>query len=198
MVNVPFEVFYVPLFHRKRVKYFEEPKCEVFIVKSTIQPYMKVKVWWTKEGHRKLEEIYETIPLFDENNCYGGFVNGRPMICPQAPIFTCAGPERPPILYRVVHEQQPHYGMKARGYGLVEVTPLLFQVLVDKHLNWQCRDPSPFISTTNRWGKIRQIINILHKRGCSGLRVVVFRSSGPGWDHKPSIFSRATSRPRAS
>ncbi len=184
MDNVPYEMFHVALFDRKPVKYFERPECEVLGAKSTTQPYTKFKIWWTKKGHAKLNEHYPNLPAFEESNWHGGFVNGRPMINPAVPVFTCAGSQRPEILYRVVHDQQPHYGMKARGYGHVEITPLLFQAQVDRHLNWRCRDPSPFISTTNCHKKIRRIIRTLRRHGKTGLRIIKFRSSGPGWDHK--------------
>ncbi|KAI1427799.1 hypothetical protein F5Y12DRAFT_791496 [Xylaria sp. FL1777] len=181
---VPSELFYVPLFEMKPLEYSKRPECKVFLVRSTIQPYINVSYWWDKEGQTELAKLYKDIPAYDEINWHGGFVNGRPMINPSVPVFTCAGRKRPSILYRVVHEEQPHYGMKARGYGLVDVTPLLFQVLVTKHLNWRCRHPSPFMSTTNSYRKVQQIIKTLHRHGKTGLRIVIFRSSGTGWDHK--------------
>ncbi|KAI0969478.1 hypothetical protein F4678DRAFT_463261 [Xylaria arbuscula] len=184
MGRVPFEIIHVPLFQRTAVKYLDQPKCKVFMVKSTLDPHVKVKLWWTKGGYEELKKRYENISDYDEINLHGGFVNGRPLINLSVPVFTCAGLDRSRVFYRVVHDQQPHYGMKARGYGLVKVTPLLFQVLVDKHLNWRCRHHSPFMSVTNCHTKIRQIIRILQKRGKTGLRVITFRSDGEGWDHK--------------
>ncbi|TGJ82732.1 hypothetical protein E0Z10_g6024 [Xylaria hypoxylon] len=179
-----YETFYMPPFERKSVKHSQRPKCEAFIVKSTIEPHTKAKVWWTKEGHRKLEVLYNNLAVFDDNNYHRGFVNGRPMIHPSVPVSTCAGSKRPPILYRVVCEQQPCYGMKAHGHGLLNVTPLNFQSLVDKHLSWRCRDPSTSSRQQTLGRKVWQLIKALQKSGISGLQIVIFSSSGPGWDHK--------------
>ncbi|KAI0096274.1 hypothetical protein GGR51DRAFT_567363 [Nemania sp. FL0031] len=181
--QVPLEVLHVPLFERKWVKYFERPQAKAFLVRSTVT-LAKVKLWWTREGYAELKKHYTGLPAFDENSWHGGFIEGRQLVNPCVPVFTCAGLERPPILYRVVHEQQPYYGLKARGYGSVKITPTLFQAFVDKHLNWRTRNLSPFISVTDSWSKVQHIKRLLQERGGTGLRIVVFRSSGPGWNHK--------------
>lgn len=184
MSNVPLEVFQVPLFEKKKIEYDEDPECKVFMVRSTVQPHCKFKIWWTKAGYELLKELYPDLPEYDEIGRHGGFVHGRPMSNPSVDVFTCAGSERPRDLFRVTFSEQPHDGIKARGYGLVEVTPCHFQMFVDKHMNWSCRDPSPFMSTTNSRTKVNQIIDILQSRGKIGIRVYRFRSYGPGWDHK--------------
>ncbi|KAI1186274.1 hypothetical protein F5B17DRAFT_431744 [Nemania serpens] len=184
MSEVPSECFHIPLFERRQVEYSERPECEVFMVKCTIAPHIKVRCWCTTEGRANLQTLYKDLPEFDEDRKQGGFVNGRPMSKLSVPVFTCTGQERPQIFYRVVHHQQPYYGRKARGYGLVKVTPLMFQMLVDRHLKWQCRQPSPFMSATNSWEKAERITRVLQKHGCTGIQIIEFRSSGPGWDHK--------------
>ncbi|KAI1120362.1 hypothetical protein F5Y10DRAFT_258580 [Nemania abortiva] len=179
MSEVPLEVFYVPLFERKWVKYIDRPEAQVFLVKSTENKTVdRVNVWWTREGYSKLKKYHPDLPDFDEYAFHGGFINGRPLLKPSVPIFTCAGSARPRILYRVVHKDQPDYGLRARGYGRTKATPELFQALVDKHLIWKARNRSPFISTTNSWGKVQRMIKALQEKGLTGVRVVVFRFEG--------------------
>ncbi|KAJ3565500.1 hypothetical protein NPX13_g7482 [Xylaria arbuscula] len=181
---VPTEVFQVPLFGKKKIEWDVNPEYMVFVVASTVQPHYKFKIWWTKVGYAILKAVYPDLPEYDEEGRHGGFVRGRPMIKVSVNIRTCGGSERPRTLYRVTFDEQPHDGIKARGYGQVEVTPWHFQMFVDKHMNWSCRDPSPFMSTINDWIKVKQIIRILELRGKTGIRVYKFRTSGAGWDHK--------------
>ncbi|KAI1110487.1 hypothetical protein F5Y14DRAFT_361637 [Nemania sp. NC0429] len=182
--GVPLERFDVPVFDRKFVAPSERPDCEVFMVKSTTQEHLKMRCWCTTEGEADLRTQYDNLPEFEEDPRRGGFVNGQPLMNLSVPVSTCVGARRPRILYRVVHDGQPHYGRKARGYGIVKVTPLMFQMLVTKHLRWQCRQPSPFMSTTNSWEKVGKIIGNLREHGFTGIQVIEFRSSGRGWDHK--------------
>ncbi|KAI0412779.1 hypothetical protein F5X98DRAFT_379460 [Xylaria grammica] len=182
-MEVPAETFSVPIFQMKPVEYSDRPECGAFLVKSVLESHIKYKLWWTEGEHMELRNLYEDIPAYDENNSYGGFVNGYPMTHRSEQISTCAGPGRPKVLYRVIHDEQPHEGLKARGHGLIEPTALFFQLLVVKHLIWQCRIPSPFLSATNSPAKVERLIKILKRRGCTGIRVVEFRSCGPGWDH---------------
>ncbi|KAI0869902.1 hypothetical protein GGS24DRAFT_477216, partial [Hypoxylon argillaceum] len=105
----------------------------MFLVKSAITP-MKVRLWRNKEGNDELKKAYPSTPDFDEKASRGGFRTGRALEQLALPISTCGGRDRPPILYRVVHDGQPHGGMKARGFGLVKVTHETFQVLFDKHI----------------------------------------------------------------
>jgi hypothetical protein len=121
MSEVPSEVFRVLRFDKQWVTYSDRPESKVFLVRSTTTP-IKVNLWRTEEGYVELKKLYPGLPDFNEDAWHGGFVNGRPLLELSVPVCTCAGSERPPILYRVVHEQQPYYGMKARGYGRVKVT----------------------------------------------------------------------------
>ncbi|KAI0509743.1 hypothetical protein F5B22DRAFT_657929 [Xylaria bambusicola] len=184
MDKVPVELFRVPLFEPEWVRYDERPECTVFAVKSKVQPHFRFKIWWKKEGHEQLSKCYKGLSKYEEQNYHGGFVNGLPIIELSVPVRTCIGCQRPKILYRVVHDAQPHYGIKARGYGLVHVTPLHFQLLVANHMEWRCRDPSPFMSTTDSLEKVRQIIRIYQSKGMTGIRVHKFRSNGPEWEQE--------------
>ncbi|RWA07112.1 hypothetical protein EKO27_g7991 [Xylaria grammica] len=189
-MEVPTETFSIPIFHMKPVlDYSDRPGYGAFLVKSQIEPHIKYKLWWTEQEHMELRNLYEDIPEFHKDNRCGGFVTGYPLTHRSEQICTCAGPERPEVLYRVVHDEQPHEGLKARGHGLIEPTPLFFQLLVVKHLIWQCRIPSPFLSATNSRAKVGRLMKVLEKHGCTGIRVVKFRSGGPGWDHgKQRLF----------
>ncbi|KAI1637716.1 hypothetical protein F4809DRAFT_660772 [Biscogniauxia mediterranea] len=97
------------------------PNAKAWIVKSKVEPNKSVKLWMRPEFHQKLQLMYPKIPGVDDLYHPGGFVNGRPMTNIAMKISTFAGKARPKILYRVVHARQPHYGMKARGYGIVSI-----------------------------------------------------------------------------
>ncbi|KAI1361689.1 hypothetical protein F5Y08DRAFT_342433 [Xylaria arbuscula] len=184
MGDVPSEVLQVPRFGTEYVSYDERPGCTVFAVKTQVQPGFTHKIWWKKSGHERLSKHYDNIPKYEEINWHGGFVNGLPIIKFSVPVPTCAGSRRPRKLYRVTHDEQPNEGKKARGYGSVGITQLHFQMQVAQHMVWQCRNPSPFLSATDQWKKVEQIIRALRRAGKTGIRIHVFLTSGPGWDHK--------------
>ncbi|KAI1298369.1 hypothetical protein F5Y03DRAFT_409438 [Xylaria venustula] len=184
MCDIPKDTFGVVTFERKVAVHSDRPECQVFRVKSIKEPHVKEKVWWTKEGYEELKNRYDNLPEFEDENQRGGFVKGRPMMDLAAQISTCTGSKRPRILYRVVHEQQPHYGRKARGYDIVKPTSLNFDTLVKKHLNWKSRHPSPFISVTDSRSKAHRIVKVLQEHGLTGIQIIKFRSNGVGWNHK--------------
>ncbi|KAI0409857.1 hypothetical protein F4802DRAFT_4622 [Xylaria palmicola] len=182
MSDVPPETFNVLLFERKYIDYSCQEACGVFMVRSNKEENTKFKIWYSKEGHDEIKDHHENLPEF-ETSRDGGFVKGRPLKAVAAPVSTCTGQGRPDILYRVVHDGQPHYGQKARGFGKVTLEPWNFQGLVEKHVCWQSRHPSPFISTTNSPARLKAVIKTYRERGFTGIRVIEFRTWGAGWDH---------------
>ncbi|KAI5917818.1 hypothetical protein F4810DRAFT_726684 [Camillea tinctor] len=152
--QVPFEYLTIPRYTEKSIKQMDDPYAKAWMVK-------------------RADDIYQT----------GGFVKGQAIRDIAVDIHTLAGQDRPKILYRVVHDGQPHYGMKARGYGIVQVDPPYFQTLVQKHMRWQSRFPSPFMSVTDDWEMVKCICKTYQQRGDTGIKVITFKSSGPGRDH---------------
>ncbi|KAM7190309.1 hypothetical protein V8F33_009549, partial [Rhypophila sp. PSN 637] len=118
------------------------------------------------------------------------FINGRPLEKVAISIQTCGsspgdGPHRPEYVYRVVHDGHPHGGTKARGFGVPgrETDPLFFQILLQKHLQWTCRELSPFMSVTNNLGKAVGICAYYYAWRMRGIRILKIKTSGPGWKH---------------
>lgn len=50
-----------------------------------------------------------------------------------------------------------------------------------RHLNWACRDLSPFMSTTNRLAKVRRLCAKYEIMGFTGIEVLVIKTDGPAW-----------------
>ncbi|KAK4234645.1 hypothetical protein C8A03DRAFT_18498 [Achaetomium macrosporum] len=65
---------------------------------------------------------------------------------PVVTLRTLGSTQRPRYLYRVVHDDMPFRGLKARGYGTVVADPLFFQIFIQKYLEWDCQSKSPFLS----------------------------------------------------
>ncbi|KAH9886615.1 hypothetical protein F4778DRAFT_798317 [Xylariomycetidae sp. FL2044] len=183
-VEVPIENVSVPRYTEKVEYQADHPKAKAWIVYSKTQEDKSFKLWMKPEMHEKLQKIYPELPEAEVLFQGGGFRKGLAMVEESVTIPTFGGLRRPEILYRVVHDGQPHDGIKARGYGLVDIIPLHFQMLVMKHLRWRCRDPSPFLSVTDDRDKVCNICQIYDAKGMSGITIYKFRSSGQGWDHK--------------
>ncbi|KAI1271408.1 hypothetical protein F5Y07DRAFT_404458 [Xylaria sp. FL0933] len=183
MNKVPWETFPVVLFRGEQIRHSEDSECEVFVASSTTQLLTRTSIWSTTKGIVELKKHYESLPQFENFSRRGCPQYGWTMIKPFVSVSTCSGKQRPPELYRVVYEEQPHHGRKARGYGLITPNPLTFQILVQKHLNWRCRNPSPFISATNSEKKVRRMVKVHQAKGRTGIQVIKFRTTGPGWDH---------------
>ncbi|KAI0173042.1 hypothetical protein GGR52DRAFT_541681 [Hypoxylon sp. FL1284] len=142
--------------------------------------------------HAELCKVYQGLPEARDLIRGGGFLHGRPMVDTGIEIETCGGAERPAQLYRVIHADQPFGGIEARGSGSVQINPLYFQVLVQKHLNRNCRYPSPFLSVTNSLDKAKVVAAVYEARGFSGIEIVHFDSTGLGWNQKERRLWDAT------
>ncbi|KAI1077913.1 hypothetical protein F5B20DRAFT_582734 [Whalleya microplaca] len=136
------------------------------------------------EVHEELRPIYPNLPAIDDISRAGGFVKCRPMLDKAIIIETCTGEQRPKCLYRAVHDLQPHGGVMAKGHEINHTDPLFFQVQLQKHMNWNCCDPSPFMSVSGTLIKAVIIASVYEAWGCSVISIIKFKSSGPGWDHK--------------
>ncbi|KAI0139162.1 hypothetical protein F4776DRAFT_654275 [Hypoxylon sp. NC0597] len=183
MAYVPVEVT-VPRYGERRVAQTTMPDSEAWIVDSKMEKGRNFKLWIRPELYQDLHAIYPHLPDSEDIIRSGGFLHGRPMLEKAITIKTCGGPRRPKTLFRVIHDRQPFGGIKARGYGTVEIHPLYFQVLVQKHLNWSSRNPSPFISVTNSLEKVKIIGAVYEARGHTGIKVLEFNPHHPAWNHE--------------
>ncbi|KAJ0158272.1 hypothetical protein CTA2_11957 [Colletotrichum tanaceti] len=110
-----------------------------------------------------------------------GVVNGIALVSISHQVHTVSERVRPQTLYRVIHRGQPGRGLKSRlGRGS---DPIFFQLHLQKHLRWRCRDPSPFLSATNNWDEAMQIAAEHVVRNFDRVEVIGFQTSGPGWNH---------------
>ena len=105
-------------------------------------------------------------------------------------IRTCGGAARPRVVFRVAHggndktPPSPFGGLRARGWGERETNPLYFQVMLQDHLKWICREKSPFMSVTNGLGRAVRVCQSYSNRGYRGVRVYTIDTATAGWDHR--------------
>ncbi|KAI0452332.1 hypothetical protein F5B21DRAFT_527057 [Xylaria acuta] len=180
---VPTERIQVALFGMSVVRYTKVPDAKGWIVKKKADPHKPFGLWLLPEERDVVCQIYPTIPNVEEGK--GAFIWGYPLRNLAISIHTCGtSGDRPKRLYRLTHDGQPHGGKKPRGHGLVGVDPFSFHVFFLKHLEWRCRNPSPFLSVTDDREKISHMYEIYQRRGYQNIKLITFRSYGPGWDHK--------------
>ncbi|KAI0446452.1 hypothetical protein F4803DRAFT_547176 [Xylaria telfairii] len=164
------------------LEYASQPDVKSWIVKRKTDPNKPFRFWSLPEEYDAIRQIYPDIAIEEGR---GSFIWGYPQLDLAIPIHTVGtSKDRPKYLYRLIHDGQPHGGIKARGYGLVIVDPFSFHILLRKHLDWRCRNPSPFLSATDSLDKIDHIYRLYIERGYRNIRFKVFRTDGPGWDHE--------------
>ncbi|KAI1760015.1 hypothetical protein GGR53DRAFT_511418 [Hypoxylon sp. FL1150] len=76
------------------------------------------------------------------------------------------------------------WGLKVRGCGLVQITPLYFQILVQTYLNWDCCNPSLFNSVADNQKKVNIVASVCEARGFSGIQIIEFITTGSGWNRE--------------
>ncbi|KAI2777814.1 hypothetical protein F4815DRAFT_502127 [Daldinia loculata] len=184
MSIVPVEKVVIAQYGERRVAQATMPDIEAWVVDSKLEKGIPFKLWMKPELHEELKVLYPNLPCAEDITRGGGFLQGRPMLNPSITIETCGGDNRPKKLYRVVHDRHPFGGIKARGYGTVDINPLHFQVLVQKHLNWNCSSPSPFLSVTDNLDKVKVIAAVCEARGFAGIEVLELDPAHPSWDHR--------------
>ncbi|KAI0145423.1 hypothetical protein GGR57DRAFT_506833 [Xylariaceae sp. FL1272] len=178
---VPTEEKVVVCLDSKTAYQEDKPSTEAWMVHTTTPSFIGERLWSLPVLSVRLQENY---PEFQQYLRQGSFKKGRPVLDVGRKIHSCGGVRRPKILYRVIHRGQPWQGLKARGYGFARVTPIYFHRFVQKHLVPSCRLPSPFLSVTDSKDKVRTTIEYYRSKGYKGIRVVKFRTDGPGWNHR--------------
>ena len=171
----------------------DRPEIDVFMVDSTVDPD-KTTMVQVQDGSPKLPELKETHRLKDSNigvlpgRRRARFSKGRALRDISYKLRTCGkgGPGRPHWVFRVVHKGQPFFGIKARGFRRRKADALYFQIFLQRHFNWGCRDaePSPFLSVTTDLKVAIRIAAIYAVRGEEDIRILLIRTDGPEWNHK--------------
>ncbi|KAF3797808.1 hypothetical protein GCG54_00011900 [Colletotrichum gloeosporioides] len=116
-----------------------------------------------------------------ENSRNVGCLNGIALLNSRIKITTLGGLDRPRELYRAIHSGQPDDGIKSR-LGR-ESDAVFFHHHLRRHLRWQSREASPFLSATDDLGKAVRIAAIYVAKGFDDVRIIKFNTQGPGWDH---------------
>ncbi|ROV87241.1 hypothetical protein VMCG_10759 [Cytospora schulzeri] len=127
-----------------------------------------------------------SVPIDDNFSTRSGFCKGQPLVSLETTIPTCLGSSRPPKLWRVIHGGHSFPGTLARGSSSdnkIKTSPLNFQLQFQRHLNWNCRDPSPFMSSTNDHAKAIRICGCYEARGMTGITILeIDTTAGEEWD----------------
>ncbi|KAK3349044.1 hypothetical protein B0T25DRAFT_519356 [Lasiosphaeria hispida] len=162
------------------------------MVRTVTEEDRTTKVW-AKDGSPQIQDLCDTYSLAADqlltHPVQGGFINGRALRQTCVTVTTTAYLQGSPCLFRVVHEghpehdisPNPHGGIKARGYGIRTTNPLFFQIDLQRHLNWTCREPSPFLSVTRCWEKMFNICARYHVRGFEGIKIHIIRPNAEAW-----------------
>lgn len=103
------------------------------------------------------------------------FKKGRPLVSLYTPIRACVGKSRPLVLYRVVHDEHPGNGLWSRGFGTVKTDQISFMMHFYYHLNWKCRNASPFMSTTTNPAKVANLADWYEINDFSNIEVLVIK-----------------------
>ncbi|KAK3688681.1 heterokaryon incompatibility protein-domain-containing protein [Podospora appendiculata] len=187
MALVPVEGNQVAKWKRSDVRQDENPEHEVWMARSEAVPGKKTRVW-IRQGSPNLQEICLKYSIPSDalilQSTFCGFVKGRPLKEVATTIKTAGGAQRPTIVYRAVHDGHPFESVKARGFGKRETDPLYFQWMLQRHLVWNCRDESPFMSVTNNYKRALVMAANYAMRSRTGVRIWKIQTDGPGdsWD----------------
>ncbi|KAI1408694.1 hypothetical protein F5Y13DRAFT_194165 [Hypoxylon sp. FL1857] len=184
MAHIPVEQVMVPRYGERRVPHESRPDSQAWIVNSRRENGRNFRLWMRPEPYDDLHAMYPHLPNPEDITRSGGFLHGRPMLEKAITLDTYGGPGICRKIFRVVHDGQPFGGVKARGYGTVPIDPLYFQILFQKHHNWNCRNPSPFISVTDSLKTATIIGAVYEARGHTGIKVLVFDTCHSAWNHK--------------
>lgn len=118
------------------------------------------------------------------------FKKGRPLTgsSMSIPIRACVGKSRPSVLYRVVHDKHPGNGLWSRGFGTIKTDQISFMMHFYYHLNWKCRNASPFMSTTTNPAKAANLANWYEINGFSNIEVLVIKTDESEWRSQSRIW----------
>ncbi|KAK1701518.1 hypothetical protein BDP55DRAFT_598451 [Colletotrichum godetiae] len=156
----------------------------------------KVKAWLTKNTTNNVPWVLPALPEYVQvlkdhfprvldvmkHSRHSGCVNGTALLSIDQSVSTVDAETRPQYLWRTIHGDQPHGGIKARlGRG---TDPIFLHLHLRKHLRWRCRELSPFLSATDSREKAIRIATTYELRGFQNITILRFQSTGLAWDHE--------------
>lgn len=186
--DIPLEELKVVRWARKVCTHVENKNAKAWLLRtaSNKDTGINAKVRTSPEY---LQELKAAHPL-DFQNCphaavtrAPGFVRGQPLTTISLTIRTCVGTERPATLFRAIHDGMPHGGIGARGLELTTTNGLFFQRYVQNHFTWNCRQPSPFLSTSCERKRAVKFAIAFDAKGHTGIKVLEIKTTGKYWDH---------------
>ncbi|KAK8020468.1 hypothetical protein PG990_005606 [Apiospora arundinis] len=129
---------------------------------------------WVVDNNRNRTGLYGTDvdeSVFALRNAT--FTMGRPFKSMSITVHPCLGPTRPQRLFRVVHADTPFKGVRYQ-----------------KHMNWNWRGASPFMSATPSFKKALRMCRGYQDRGRKDINILFINTSGP-WDSRQLIWNAA-------
>ncbi|KAK7952206.1 uncharacterized protein PG986_007934 [Apiospora aurea] len=160
----------VALWGPKKIEQAAEPETLAWVVDH--EKNHTGRVWAKEPVRQELKDKYGVGSLLeDPDSFHGTFVNGRPLKQVSITIHPCLGVSRPKRLFRVVHSDQPFNGIQ-------------FQ----KHMVWQWRGQSPFMSSTISFNKAVWKCVGYEKRNRPNIKILIIDTSGPGWGSRRQIW----------
>ena len=155
-------------------------------------PRVSGRIWYF--SRRDFEGVVFGIsPLLNPNSIAGRILQregphwGKPLLDKAVEVKTCGGTTRPAKFYRAVHNKSCGGGIYARGKGM-GTDEVNFQIRVEKHLDWDCRTLSPFLSVFSKQSDAERRCNWYKERGFQGIELLEMESAGPGWNHDKQLF----------
>ncbi|KAL2875097.1 hypothetical protein SGCOL_009669 [Colletotrichum sp. CLE4] len=156
----------------------------------------EVKAWLTKNTTNNVPWVLRALPEYVQvlkdqfprvldvmkHSSHSGCVNGTALLSIDQSVSTVDAETRPQYLWRTIHGDQPHGGIKARlGRG---TDPIFLHLHLRKHLRWRCRELSPFLSATDSREKAIRIALMYELRGFQNITILRFQTTGLAWDHE--------------
>ncbi|KAK6842449.1 hypothetical protein PG987_003309 [Apiospora arundinis] len=188
MSHTPTQGLQVVHWGPKKIAYGEEPETLAWVVDNNRN--RTGLVWVAGDKGDDFKDKYGTDvdeSVFALRNAT--FTMGRPFKSMSITVHPCLGPTRPQRLFRVVHADTPFKGVCARDYPHM-FEPLLFQVRYQKHMNWNWRGASPFMSATPSFKKALRMCRGYQDRGRKDINILFINTSGP-WDSRQLIWNAA-------
>jgi hypothetical protein len=171
----------------------QRPSARVWMVNTACDAQLiegRKRRVWAEPGDTTLTELCSSlgmaVPDGDTSDNSQGFEKGQALADKRIATLTTLGKKsRHRYVYRVVHDGMPFDGLKARGYGTALADPLMFQIFVQKHLEWHVRIwKGPFLSVGTTIGKVLLIAAVFWVDECQGIKIHKIDTRSDAWNHK--------------
>ncbi|KAI1323097.1 hypothetical protein F5Y16DRAFT_353760 [Xylariaceae sp. FL0255] len=180
--EVPSQTLKIMRISKRKVYAADNPEVDAFIVWTGTNPSVPFRLWTTMEWRERIARAY---PGLRQDDITASFAKGTPMVNLEWYVHTCGGADRPAELWRVVCEGQYAEGMMARGVEFdVDNNAARFHRHLQMHFRQSGRaNKSPYMSATSDEDEVPSIIEHFKSQGYTPIKVIHFRTTGPGWDH---------------